>query len=102
MGDLQTQAIGLLDDVALNVLDKIPSMAVLIGTSLFSATVGDDVRHNYMLHYWVRPCLCWISRDATGQTTALPQQRLRCTTIPSSESCSVLNLMALASKMVAR
>jgi hypothetical protein len=52
MDDLQSQAIGLLDEAGVH-LDKIPGMAVLTGVSLFAATVGDDLRHNYMLHYWV-------------------------------------------------
>jgi hypothetical protein len=52
MEDIQSQAIGLLDDAAIHI-DRIPGMAVLTGVSLFAATVGDDLRHNYMLHYWV-------------------------------------------------
>lgn len=68
MEALQSQAIGLLDDVGVHVLDKIPGMAVLTGVSLFAATVGDDVRHNYMLHYWVRcsHTLCCMTDSSTA------------------------------------
>lgn len=90
MGDLQTQAIGLLDDAAVHV-DKIPGIAILIGVSLFAATVGDDVRHNYMLHYWVRLCLCWITWGATGQRA---QQHCHRTDL-NEYGCPVQNLPML-------
>lgn len=51
--DLLEPFTGLLD-AAGGHIDSIGPMTVLIGLAIYAATMGDDIKDKYMLHYWVR------------------------------------------------
>jgi hypothetical protein len=59
MADLQVAVASLLDQ-ADDLLQEVPHIVWLIGNCVFAATFADDVRDNYMLHYWVRRLLSKI------------------------------------------
>jgi hypothetical protein len=54
MNDVYSQAVVYLDTAG-DHLDAIPPWLATLGVSLFVATIGDDVRDKYMLHFWVCP-----------------------------------------------